>query len=531
MAERSLILDSTGTPVDRSAMFGDTSWNGASGGREMEDLVASRGSADADLQGEHEELAYRSRDADRNSPVAHSAIMASVSNVVGTGFLFVPNVDYLFLGKSREWAIEVNRMIKTRFRAWYNSTDIDATGIDNGHGLTALALRSVLTSGGLGVVPIYEPGGLSGYGTKLHFIEIDRLSTPHYEQDGENYRGGIGFDEYGKPLFYDIQNSHPGDALIGLSADMNTWTRIPAETSWGRQRFLHVFDKERIDVSRGVSALARVLPRLHTFDKLTQNTLQKEFANSLVGLILKTNMNWDQVKKLFSSAEAYLKYRKSNQPKLGPASVLTVAPGEDVVPFSPGRPGSDYDAFSVNIMREIAAGMNVPYEIAMSAFSGMNYSNARVMLAEAWRKFSTSRQWLISRFNKPVLRLWIEEEAERGEIPDLDPDELFDRPGFMDAWTRSDWIGSGRDYIDPKKESESETIRLGNFTTNLQLVCAERGLDWEEVLEQAAYERDVFEARRMRHPSSIPTPAHAPIGHNQPPEEDDPDAADREMMR
>ena len=48
MAERSLILDATGTPIDRSAMFGDTSWNGASGGREMEDWEASRGSADAD---------------------------------------------------------------------------------------------------------------------------------------------------------------------------------------------------------------------------------------------------------------------------------------------------------------------------------------------------------------------------------------------------------------------------------------------------------------------------------------------------
>jgi lambda family phage portal protein len=531
MAERSLILDATGTPIDRSAMFGDTSWNGASGGREMEDWEASRGSADADLQGEHEEIAYRSRDADRNSPVAHSAIQATVSNVVGPGFLFVPNVDYVFLGKSREWAIEVNRMIKTRFRAFYNSTDIDATGIDNGHGLTALALRSVLTSGGMVALPIYRLGGLSGYGLKLHFVEIDRVSTPYGEQDGENYRNGIGFDEYGKPMFYDIRNSHPGDVAIGLTADVNTWTRIPAETSWGRQQVLHVFDKERIDVSRGVSGLARVLPRLHTFDKLTQNTLQKEFANSLVGLILKTNMSWDQVKKLFSSAEAYLKYRKSNQPKLGPASVLTVAPGEDVVPFSPGRPGSDYDAFSVNIMREIAAGMNLPYELAMRAFSGMNYSNARVMLAEAWRGFSTSRQWLINRLNKPILRLWIEEEAERGEIPDLDPDELFERPGYMEAWTRSNWIGTGRGYIDPKKEGDAQTTRLKNFTSNLQIECAEQGLDWEEVLEQAAYERQVFEAAKLIHPNSIPTPAHAPIGHNQPPDDEDPDAADREMMR
>jgi len=38
--------------------------------------------------------------------------------------------------------------------------------------------------------------------------------------------------------------------MIGYDPEAFTWTLIPAETSWGRKRVLHIFDMERVDVSK-----------------------------------------------------------------------------------------------------------------------------------------------------------------------------------------------------------------------------------------------------------------------------------------
>ena len=83
------------------------------------------------------------------------------------------------------------------------------------------------------------------------------------------------------------------------------------------------------------------------------------------------------------------------------------------------------------------------------------------------------------------------------EVPEA-PEEavnkgLVDAPDFYEnryAYTRCKWIGPGRGWVDPVKEAQACQIRMNIGLSTLENECASQGLDWEEVLEQRAREKE-----------------------------------------
>ena len=70
---------------------------------------------------------------------------------------------------------------------------------------------------------------------------------------------------------------------------------------------------------------------------------------------------------------------------------------------------------------------------------------------------------------------------------------LVDAPDFYEnryAYTRCKWIGPGRGWVDPVKEAQACQIRMDIGLSTLEAECAGQGLDWEEVLEQRAREKE-----------------------------------------
>ncbi len=83
-----------------------------------------------------------------------------------------------------------------------------------------------------------------------------------------------------------------------------------------------------------------------------------------------------------------------------------------------------------------------------------------------------------------VYELWLEEAVNKG---------LVDAPDFYEnryAYTRCKWIGPGRGWVDPVKEAQACQIRMEIGLSTLEAECAGQGLDWEEVLEQRAREKE-----------------------------------------
>ena len=501
-----MILDSTGVPIRRNAHFGDTAWNAASGGREMADWNPSPGSADADYLAEREEITFRARDLERNEAQVGSGMNVTVENVVGTGLTCIPSPDWVALGKSKAWAEEWSRIVRSKWNAYANSTDCDVTGVDNFAGLTQQVLYSVLLNGEAVSIPLYLPDqGTTHWGTTHQIVESDRLSNPDGSMDTKHMRGGVEIDDRGRPLAYHISNEHPGE--VGMIGWDRQWERIPATTAWGRKRVLHIFQRRRWGQSRGVSLLATIMPEFRTLNKMKQAELQSAFAQSLVSIISHTNAPYEQVVEMFNSPRDLFRARRQHVPKLGSGATIVAAPGEKIEAFSPSRSAINFDQFIKTCLRQAFAGMNLPYELGARDFGGMNYSSARAMLIEAWRGFDTKRYWLADRWAQPSYELWFEEEVGNGGIPDCTTDDLLDVPGAWQAWMRCEWLGPARGSVDPEKDAKAQGQRFANGTTTLQIECAEQGYDWRDMLEQQAYEREVHALKGVRYPGDAPPPA------------------------
>ena len=69
------------------------------------------------------------------------------------------------------------------------------------------------------------------------------------------------------------------------------WERIPAETSFGRKRVLHVLAQERVDQTRGKPLLTPVIEQFRMLDSYQRTELQSSIVNSLVAGIIETPLD------------------------------------------------------------------------------------------------------------------------------------------------------------------------------------------------------------------------------------------------
>lgn len=465
----------TGASVDDKALF---SWQ------------PIKGSPDSDLLPELDTLVARSRDLARNHGVAQGSVQTHLDNIVGTGLRLSCLPDYRALGRDKEWAEAWSSRVESLWQAWASTTSCDAAGSLSFWMMTRLVLRSVLLNGEALGLALWLPGE-SRYATRIQLIEPDRLSNPTGRLDSERLRSGIEIDERGAPVAYWIRKTHPGDwygTFMRFTGD--EWERVPAFTPWGRRRVIHVYDRERIGQSRGKPILSAVLAQFKMLDRYQTAELQSSIVNALIAAFIETPMEQTAIAELFGADpnstefKNWLQQRREYVAPLRGGAIIPIYPGDRVQPFTPGRPAAAFESFVTNVFRHIAVGLNLPYELLMKDFSKTNYSSARAALLEAWRYFRSSRQWLAELWATPVYELWLEEAVNAGEI---DAPEFYRNREF---YARSKWIGPGRGWIDPVKEAQAAQIRMDAGISTLEEECAEQGLDWEEVLDQRARERE-----------------------------------------
>lgn len=460
------------------------------------------GSADADLSDDLDKIIPRSRDLARNNGYVNGVRQTLADNIIGSQLILASNPDSRLLGWERAQAKEWARLTESQFATWAN----DAYECDAGRALPLLelatmALSTWFLSGAAVVIPHWQPRPGARWNTRVQMIEPDRLETPPRYLTDLRVRRGVRLDNYGAAIGYYIRNTHPGD-IDSMSA-IPRYRYIPAFTDWGRRRIIHLFDRERPNQTHGKPLVTAVMREFRMATHYTRTELQATISNSLVAAFLKSNLSQDGAAELYGTTDidttnATWKQAISQwQPRLKGGAVIPLPPGAEIEAFQPNRPNQAFEAFMLSVLRNIAAGLNIPYELLAKDFSKTNYSSARAAMLEAWRYFHSRRRWMENHLLTPLYELWLEEAVNAGVIA---------APGYYDnrfAYRRCTWTMSGRGWVDPQKEANAAGIRMQHNITTLRQECAEQGLDWEEVLEQRA------EELRLMRTLGIPTSAPA----------------------
>lgn len=476
--------------------YADTAHQGASiTDSRLSGWIPAGGSADADLLNELFALTPRSRDLVRNHPVASGAAQTLKDNIVGHQLRLSSQPKYRMLGKDREWASAWSNAVEDEFATWADTTECDAARAQTLLGLTQQALNGTLVNGDAFAIVHWIPRPNSKWATRLQMIEADRVSTPTHLTSNKNIRNGIEIDEFGSPVAYYVQKSHPGDRYRFFNSAQFEWERIPAFTDFGRRQVIHLFDKERAEQSRGKPLFTAVLREFKVSGDYLGSELHAAAANALIAAFIESDLDPAAVTNLLGSdAEEMSNYwqdvsKKTNGKKIKSGSFLTLPIGTKVSSYNSGRPNTAFNGFMESIYRQMGVGMNLPYELTMKDFSKTNYSSARAALLEAWRYFHGRRRWLQDSWLNDIYNVWFEEAANKGFVDA--PDFYSDNNAY--AYTRARWVFAGRGWVDQVKEAQAAKLRMEIGVSTLESECADQGLDWEDVLEQRKRERDRME--------------------------------------
>lgn len=447
--------------------------------------------ADQAIIPERREIHSRSLDLTRNNPIASGAVQTLVDNVVGDGLRLSAKPDYQALGLSREWALEWGNQVEVAFRQWSEDVDLycDVTRRNNLYDMQRIVYKSILLSGEALVSA--EWLNRSTYSTTLRIIDTDRLSNPNFRIDDNKIRGGVEFNRFGEPIAYHIR---------ARSEDFkasSVWKRIKKEHPWGRQKILHIFDSERADQSRGMSKFASNIMSLKMLDRFEKSTLETQVFNAAYAAVIESeyqsseafnaigamSQDEDPTQKYILDSSAF---HEGANVKYNGTKIPHLFPGEKFKLITSNHPGADFSTFEEAVLRHVASGFDLSYEMLARDYSKVNFASAQSAKQDAIISFRAKKQLLNSQFNRQVYALWLEEAMDKNFIPVPAKSPSFQ--SAKSAWTKSEWLGAGRGHTDPLKEEKSQKLCLEMGTTTLEQLCAAKGLKWDEVLDQQALE-------------------------------------------
>lgn len=457
--------------------------------------------ADEELLPELKILRARVRDLIRNHGLTSGAVQTHLDNVIGPHLRLALKPDWRTLGISQKAAREWAREAEAKFQEWAEDMDcrVDAARRHTFNGLLAMAYRSYLTS--FESVATIEwmpdrPG--AKYATCIQQIDPALLCNPDGQSNSRYLREGVVLDDMGAPIGYWFASSTTSDPY--RQNDIRTWKYVPRETPWGRQLVVHVFDGDMPGQTRGKTGIVSVIAQNKMLQQFQQVSLQAAILNAMYAAVIESPFDWELVgaalgqrndrAKSADPITGYMseraKWHKDGFIRYNGVKIPHLYPGEKLTLLNPAHPSPSFAAFEEAVLRHLAGGFNLTYEQFSRDYSKTNYSSARAAMIEAWRFFYGRRYFIGARIATQYMAAWLEEAMDKGEVP-----TPAGAPDFWDAkqaYCRCTWIGPGKGHIDPLKEEQATTVAFKNRTTTLEKECAERGLDWEEVLEQQAYE-------------------------------------------
>lgn len=460
-------------------------------------------SADREILPEKMAIDVRVRDLNRNEPLIAGASKFYRNSIVGTNYKLIAAPKHEYLGKDREWAKTFKKEVETKFMLWANSPDnwVDMGRRNNLTSFLRSAVASYFLSGEVLAVAEWDRSIARPYKTCLSLVDPDRLVEPILPGYDEKIRGGIRLDAHGKPVEYFIRNTHPAGMELRNNYD---YKAIKAYKSWGRIQVIHLYDKNRPEQSRGVSALTSALKEVKMLHKLKETLLQNSIVRSMYAAVITSDMPAEAVFSQLGANDSettlegyyngYLSIlneyvESSRNLNIDGVKIPHLFPGTKLDILSPGEGGPLGTDFETSLIRNLACALGISYEQLSKDYRQSSYSSARAGMLETWKNMQAIKTEITDTLASHIYRLWLEEAILAGEIKSFPNSDLFYEAMNKDALTNCSWIGASQGQIDELNEGQAAHLRIQGLVSSRQIECAAQGRDWDDVLMQAEEEK------------------------------------------
>jgi lambda family phage portal protein len=419
-------------------------------------------SANQDVRGSIRQLRANGRALARDNDYFIGFLKKLDANVIGT-YGMKPQVDAKKADNTKKE--DLNRKVENEWKQWCRKQHCDVTGQSSLRNLASLALRTMATDGEFLIRLIFD--GDSPYGLKLQMLDADWLDEDYnadIRESGNRVVMSVEYDKYDKPVAYWFTDPKWSTTSVpGLKVVPNTVQRlrVPAEL------IIHRFIKDRVGQGRGITWAHGAV--------LTMNQLDGFDEAELVGArINASNMAFVSPPAPLDPGEAT---SGTINTEVAPGQILEIPAGYTVHEFSPNKPQDQ--SFSTRMLRKIASSLGVSYSTLTSDLTEVNFSSIRAGTIEEREVWRMLQQWLAENLYQDVYEKWLMFNASR-----LIPVSALDQVMFPI------WRGRGFEWVDPLKDVNADIAAINRGLKTITEVLAERGHDFEEVMEQHKYEQD-----------------------------------------
>lgn len=452
-------------------------------GRRTRGWRPGEGSAAADILPDLSVLRGRSRDLERNHPLAAGAIVTKANGVVGAGLVLRSVLDTKVLGLTSERASDLQYQIEYEWEIF--ERECDWTGLLHFRDMQRLIYRSAKVSGDIGIARRWRKRSGETYGTKLVLIEADRVSNPQRRADTPLLQGGVALSATGEVLGYQISDRHPGDILGGAL----NWQYVPRRgTGTGMVQMILAAQMMRPGQVRGVPLFAPIEEQLKQLGDYTDAEVKAAVNDAYLFAFEKPAAIEDDGGPLLTNPEQGKK-DEAGELTLEDLTVTTLGAGSEIMVKKPERPNAAFGDFVKAFCQYIGAALSLPYEVLLMHFSS-SFSASRGALEVAWKADQVDQAWLI-RTVVDIVREW--------QFTEMVAAGRFDAPGFFDdpirraAWLDRVWVGPTRIQINPQVESNADKTDIEMKVKSREQVMTERtGGDFDTKSRQILLEQETL---------------------------------------
>lgn len=441
-------------------------------------------SADQELMGPFGADALRSwgRSLVRDNAYAANAVDVIVNNVIGATGIVPLSVYETPGGDDVE---NVNDKRDALFAEWCEVCDIN--GQLTFAEIQELCQREIVEAGEVLLRIVKTPGktyrGINRpVPMALELIEADRLSLERDTYAAKQAAGsrnrvirGVEMDDKGKPVAYWIYPEHPNSPY---SVRNQIPERIPAS------EILHLFRRDRVGQSRGVSWFASAMGWLRDLGVYVDNEVQASAVAACYTMAIKTETPIGDLSA--PEGEDTVDDNGNQYEYMEPGLVLRLRPGESAEGINPGRPNTASEVFVGLMLRGIAAGTGTNYEAISKDFSKTNYSSSRSSKLEDRPRYRRQQNYLKTHLCQPVWDEFCNAAAMVSADGFPTATELLEsrRKVAPVSWQTPEW-----EWVDPASEQDASQKAIASFQSTHQDEQGSRGKDWRATFYQAAKER------------------------------------------
>jgi lambda family phage portal protein len=394
-----------------------------------------------------------------------SGFVSSVSdNIVGHSGIMLQAKVRDQLGKL---ARSTNKEIERAWSDWSEPENCSADGYDSWIDIQRIFVETMAVDGEILLRRL--KGFDNKYNYAVQLIDSDLLDETYNVPAGpgqNEIRMGIELDTWRRRVAYHIWSRYPSD----LSGQDYRRERIPAD------QIIHRFIRWRPNQMRGLTWFAPVMVAMHHMGNWSLNEVIASRAGAAkMGFILN---------KQAAAIEGF-EWKKADmrQMDVEPGLIEELMPGQEFAQFDPSHPATTYDQFEMAMLRSASRGLKVSQLTMTGDLRQANYSSMRagwIPERDRWRVLQTATSMHCHRL---IYRDWI-------SVALLSPELLSVDSRLGSNYHEVMWKGRGWQFIDPLKDLEALKMGVDLGVDSRQHANAEQGRDFEDVVEELAYEQE-----------------------------------------